>query len=302
MNNQTNLSTAAEEFGKAGEIFILISSRANADATSAALGLYQAMKKSGKTVTIASPESIELPAKLPGMDEITEKIGNRNLVISLQVDSRESIDKVSYNLDEEGKVFNLVVQPKKGQPPLKSNDVSYSYSGAQADMIFVFGAYRLEDMGRFYEDERKLFNDATTVSVNRAPQTFAKINLAGDNVSSVSEFTYELTKNLGLELTDEAATDLLAGIDSATNKLQHPTVTPQTFEAVANLLRAGGKRVLIAGMGFGDVPPFSPGMPPSGRTMLPGDDVPMMDEEKVPDEWLTRPKIYKGTNNGSSGK
>jgi hypothetical protein len=86
-----------------------------------ALALTGSLQTQGKKNVYAASHQVcrITPATLPLSDLVSQKIGNRNLVISLKVGSRDSIDKVSYNLEEDGSTFNLIIQPKKGQSPSK---------------------------------------------------------------------------------------------------------------------------------------------------------------------------------------
>lgn len=274
-------------FTQAQDIFVLLPQNAGSEMVSASLGLYHALRSAGKTVTIACPTPLSQTAKtLPGGQDIVSKIGNRNLIISLKVDKRDSIDKVSYSLDESAKIFNLVVQPKKGEPPLKKDAVQFSYSGAQADLVFMVGANRFEDLGVFYQAEKSLFTDAKTVVISRFNSVpFADFHIQDPRTTSLSELTLDLINTLNLSLNQDAATSLLLGIDSATQNLQSPTVSADTFEKVAKLMRAGGTRRL------GETPvPAANGQP----VVVSPQPVNPAAPQPVPQEWLT-PKVYKAS-------
>jgi hypothetical protein len=202
------------------------------------------------------------------------------LIISIKVDKRDSIDKVSYNLDEEEKTFNLVVQPKKGELPLKKDAVSFSYSGAQADLVIIVGGNRFEDLGVFYETERSLFTEAKTINISRFANTpFADFHVTDGQVTSLAELSLELTQTLGVTVSTDAATAFLSGIDTATQNLQSPAVTADTFEKVAYLMRAGGLRQITRPNNSN---PVSSSPAPAAAP----------NPQPVPQEWLT-PKIYK---------
>lgn len=272
---------------KAGEIYVLVPERMSVDVVAAALALTGSLQQAGKTVFAASPQALSEPmTSFPLANLMSTKIGNRNLVISLKVGSRDSIDKVSYNLEEDGSVFNLIIQPKKSQAPLKSEDVSFSYSGASADLVIMVGASRFEDFGPFYASERKLFSEATTISIHRyTASKFATYHLDDPRASSLSEIMYKFIEVAGLNQTKDTATVLLTGIDQTTNNLMAPTVTADTFEAVANLLRTGGiRQTYTPASAPTPVTPVIPAARPSGQ---------------VPEEWLA-PKIYKSSDTGKN--
>jgi hypothetical protein len=276
-----------DNFSKAQEVFVLLPQNAGQEMVAAASGLAASLKNSGKNVTLACPTPISHTAQtIPGATAITNTIGNRNLIISIKVDKRDSIDKVSYNLNEEEKIFNLVVQPKRGELPLKKDAVSFTYSGSQADLVFLVGVNRFEDLGHFYESEKALFSDAKTVCVSRFATTpFADFHISDTQVSSLAELSLELLETLGSSPSSEAATAFLIGIDTATQNLQSPTVTADTFEKVANLLRAGGVRQSLR-------PPVAPA-PVVGPSSAPVSVPPTLPaNQPVPQDWLS-PKIYK---------
>jgi nanoRNase/pAp phosphatase (c-di-AMP/oligoRNAs hydrolase) len=286
----SNGNSLPDLISKANDTFVLLGQNPTADTIAAGLALYHTLESQGKNVFIACPTEINPEeVDLNGVEEIAHKIGNRNLVISLSVNSKDSIEKVSYHLEEDGKAFNLVIQPKKGNPPLKSNDVKYSYQGVQADLIIILGANRLEDLGSFYEAEKKVFSDATTVSFSRHPGVnFAQHKIVEPDTASLAEVVLKSMQSANLQLNQAAATCLLYGIDWSTQNLQSPNVTADTFEAVASLLRAGGQR---QNQGRDDLAgPASFGRPP----MMPPSNMAQGLGAGIPKDWLA-PKIYTGS-------
>lgn len=230
---------------KSRDVLVMLPQNPSDDMVAAALAIYESINTKERNVYVACPTKVD-PAKVlvPGTEQITDKIGNRNLVISLQVASRDSIDKVSYNLDEYAKVFNLVIQPKKGHPPLKTNDITYSYAGVQADLVILVGVRRLEELGVFYQEEAKVFSEATTVALSSQPiHKYAMHEFVDTKVASVAEVAYKWIKELGLPTNEAAATAIIYGIEANTNQLMTATVTPELLETVAALLRQGGKRM-----------------------------------------------------------
>jgi nanoRNase/pAp phosphatase (c-di-AMP/oligoRNAs hydrolase) len=276
--DQNQIQPIKDILTKANDVFVIFPHTVDPDTIASAIGLFHALEQTEKNLLIASPQPVDGDKyPLPQINQVTQSIGNRNLVISLKVSSRDNIDKVSYNLDEDNQTFNLVIQPKKGYTPLKSDNVVYSYSGAQADLIFIVGAQRLEDLGELYQAEKKVFDDATTVSLNRLNTSkFAQYHLDDKTTSSLSELTGLVVEKLGLQFDQDSATSLLFGVDQATTNLQHPAVSADTFELVAKLLRVGGTRL----QAISQIP--SPAAPPDPN------------RSNIPQEWLT-PKIYKGS-------
>ncbi len=245
----------------AKEILIIIRDNPRVDHVASALSLYLSLKDAGKSVFIACATEMRVEFnRLVGVDKISAQIGNRNLVISFPY-VKDSIEKVSYNVDEAN--FNLVIQPKVGFPSLDSTKVQYSYSGASADLVFIVGAQKLEDLGTFYLNERKLFEQATLINLDASPVNtrFAPLNLVWAEYVSCAEMVTDLLSQLGLKLTEDIATNLLAGLNEATQNFQRFNIKAGTFEMAARLMKAGGKRPL-ASPAFG--PNFSSSASPFG--------------------------------------
>lgn len=310
MADQTALQSIKDNLSKANDIYVLVAQNPTFDMMASATALYLSLKESGKNVFIACPDEVRAEfSRIVGIDQVTDNIGNRNLVVSFKVAEEGQIDKVSYNLDADGKTFNLIIKPKSGASPLKSDEVTYTYAGAEAQLIFLVGVNRLEDLGHFYQNERKLFTDSVSVSLTRFPSTgTATYNYSDTGLSSLSELTYRLMEDLELsaEVTGDTASNLLAGIDQATNQLQNPMLKANTFEAVANLMKAGGTRQVAntSAQAFPGRQSFIPkeGWPqapipvrptPTPTEVVSGETIVDTSSTDVPEEWLT-PKIYKG--------
>ncbi len=288
----TEITAVTSLVETAREILVLLPQNPGPDSIAAALSLGIVLDKSGKATHIACSTPIDFSEyPLRQADKVTQKIGNKNLVISLQVANRESIDKVSYNLDETSKTFNLIITPKKGAAPLSSDAVSYSLAGARADLIFIVGGTSFESTGSLYAAEPNLFTETTTVAINRLEvNPYATHHLTSPLASSVSEFMATLIKTFNLTLDQDSATNLLAAIDVVTDKLQLPSTSPATFETVAELMRAGASRIMV-----------TPAVITKPQTTAPNQDItidaaPASTPEEIPEEWLS-PKILKAPKN-----
>jgi hypothetical protein len=186
--------------------------------------------------------------RLFGVDKIKPRIGNQNLVISF-VYPEDSLEKVSYDKDLANKKFHLTIEPKAGMLPLDPGQVKYSHTGSNADLIFVIGARSLEDLGHLYQQEKKLLDDKQKTLVNLSHldknAQFGTVNLYDPTVSGSSEITFTVLKALGLPIKQDIATNLLAGIESATNNLTTAS-SADTFEIIAQLMRLGAKKSHLA--------------------------------------------------------
>lgn len=247
MFEQDDISNLQTVFQSASSALILLKTNPTFDQLAAALSLLLALhfQKKEAYVVCADPMRVEF-GNLVGVDQVQQTIGNRSLQISFDYDEK-TVENVSYNIDHENKKFHLVVRPQKGYRSLDPQSVEYSHTGLDADIIFMIGVNDYSDIQPFYEQEEQSFHQAHVVALHKVKTTFAEINLDGSDVASFSEMMYTLLKELSLELTSDVATNLLAGIEQATDSFRHYAVTADTFEAVATLMRQGARRIRPGG-------------------------------------------------------
>lgn len=239
---EDNIQDIKEAIDTGKSIFILLSQNPSFDATASALSLYLSLREAKKNVTIGSSSQMQVEySRLVGIDKITDKIGNRNLIISFDY-KEDSIEKVSYNV--EGEKFNLVIQPRAGFPPLDQKSVDFSYEGVDAEIIIIVGSPKLENLGDIYEKNRQAFNDSKVINIDKsaANDKYGQINLVDPGAASISEITFAFIKSTSLPLNEDVAGNLLKGLENQTNNFQAPFTNPDTFEAAAELMRLGAKR------------------------------------------------------------
>lgn len=257
-------------FTSGKNILVLTRKNPGVDSIAAALALFKSFSQSGKITSIACPTPLTVEfSNLFGIDKVETKIGNKNLVISLDY-IEGSIEKVSYNV--EGDKFNLVIQPKEGFPPFSKDKVHYSYSGTNADVIFTVDTQRLEDLDDLFFQNKDIFEKVPLVNIdnNRANTNFGKINFIDPSASSCSLLIFQLLTYLHTSFDTDIASNLLTGIETATDGFRSLKTTALDFEAAAFCLRKGAQRVFLQ---KGATEPQKISQPPP--------------------DWL-QPKIYKG--------
>jgi len=199
----------------------------------------------GKSVTLSSPGPVSDRFKqFSGVSEVTRELGNKNLDVSFPYD-QERVDKVSYHIDEETQTFHLVVQPRRGAKPLDHTQVTYTLTGADADLIFTFGVDQLEDLEQLYLGYEQLFEQTSVISIHTYDTSFGtvKVNIAGS--ASYGEVVAYLLQELNVSFDAEISTNLLSAIESATQTFRSLSVTAQTFEIAGKLLNMGARRVRV---------------------------------------------------------
>ena len=234
------ISSLKEYLQNAETVMVVVGPKPSDDQLAIASALYQGIGTLGKEVGIYSPKKLSRKSYV-GFKDISTELGKQNLVVELDY-IKEAVDKVSYHISEELKKFYLTIKPKKGAKPLDDSTVSFSYAGADADLIILVGVHELEDLEQLYFGYESLYENAFLAVIHSFEPELGNAQFDLSGTSSLSESMVELLSHLDIQLTADMATDLLKGIEKTTNKLQSLSVTAETFDAVASLLRAGARR------------------------------------------------------------
>lgn len=234
---------------QAKNILIALPVGADIDKLAAALSLFLIFEAQGKEATVVSDDTITVgQAHLFGIDHIQKNLpppGGGNLTLTLEgVAASDGTVPALEKLDwsAEGGNLNLVFHVLPGQT-FQPARIIPNYQGSGFNLVFVIGAANLDSLGSTYKQNAQSFSGIHIVNIdNQNNSSFGATNVVDINASSVSEVMANLTLDLGLNLDQDAASNLLAGIFQATNNLNSPKVSSETYMVVANLLRAGGKK------------------------------------------------------------
>jgi len=200
------------------------------DSLGSALALALLLKKSNIETKVFCPTKTDANySKLSGLDLITETHNENDLVVTLDYPLTQ-IEKVSYNQDN-GKL-NLVVQTKDGSPKVAENQIVITNQSVSADINFILGDESLLGANANIVTKGNWIN-ISSVSIQKS---WAKVNLIDQDAPYAEILTF-LLPMLGLELNLEAAKNLLIALRVATQSFSI-NVSPETFEAGANCLRA----------------------------------------------------------------
>src|SRR3989344_6032732 len=284
-NVQQTLTHLNEVLQKSTSGAIVLPSNPSIDAVAAATALYLGLHKMGKNVTLAS--SSKTTYSLSTVDKIQDQLSTSgdDLVISFPY-NEGSIDKVDYNI--QGNNFNLIVTPRQGFPKLDPKQVKYNYTGGKLNFIITI--------------DRHLTNSF-----------YGSVNFVNKTSSSISEMVLKLLQSLGVEIDRDMATNLYAGISASTNNFTSYSVTADTFETIATLLRFGAIKKTIGKpvpqRGFQPQQPMNPAFNQPRQSSFPQprfnnqpDMVTPIDQVEqepkgadaaTPQDWL-KPKIFKG--------
>lgn len=302
----------------APSILILLPAKPLFDEVAAGLSLYLTLG-GNKSVSITCPTQMLVEFnRLVGVDKVTTDAGSKNLVIQFSGYNAGNIDRVSY--DVEGDVFKLTVIPKAGAVAPQKDQVQMIHSGVTAGIVILFGG---EDMSHFPAVQVKDLANAKLVHVGiKSLEALGDLSVVSfaRPASSVSELVGTLIKESGWGIDGDIATNLMAGIEVTTRSFTSGILSANTFQMIADLIRAGGKMGYQAqeiGMPQEPIPaaptqqqikdfaqimqmmqPLSPIPQKPLEPMVQKSDVDQKVQPEEPDsppeDWLG-PKIYKGT-------
>lgn len=266
------------------EIVIFLPETATRDTMAAALSLYLSFTSDPlhKLVKVAYPKPPTVAwSHLVGINKVIPAVGNKNFIISLDY-IEGSIERVSYNI--EGNKFNLVIEPKPGTEMFSEKNVHYNYSGLNAGLLIIIGAQSLEQLGKTYTDNKKIFDSKPIVVLDHNIQNkqYGKVNLVRP-ASCTSEIVAHVLSNGAFPVSSDIATNLYDGLVTGSRNFSSPQVTASTFEAAALLMKNGARRQ-------------TPGFMRVSEELPRGEFATSREEEKqLPPDWL-KPKIFKGSS------
>lgn len=310
-NNQNVLSRIHEIVNKGSSGIIVLPPNSSTDAIASACSLYLALTKIGKNVSIAASSAPQ--SDVIGADKIKTQFatGGDSLMVSFPY-SDGSIDKVDYNI--QGSSFNLIITPRPGYSKLDPSQVNYSYTGGTVDFIIVIDSPTLNNLGALYTENQAHFTGRDIVNIDRhlTNAFYGTVNYVNKTASSISELTLSVLQELKVEVDRDIATNLYSGIAAATNNFTSYSVSAETFEHIATLLRMGAVKKLVKKTEPVRAPVFTkPNPTPQPKPPVvshsptsEGEPTPIEKveqektpsdsnfEQKSPSDWL-KPKIFK---------
>lgn len=287
----------------AKEILILLPAKPDLDTVAAGLGLYLSLIPD-KTVFISSPSSMTVEFnRLVGVNKIKGELGGKNLTVKLVDYPAKNVEKVSYDIVNDE--FRLMVIPKEGMTPPGEDQVHLSYSGVSADTVILIGGNSESDFPALSQEELSK-SKVAHVGIKELELTkdMGLLSFARPS-SSISELVGQLIKEIGFKMDGDIATNLFAGIQKSTGSLSSSTVTADTLEISAYLMRSGAKRELPEAtprfpFPMGAMPADFGRVQPRPNPLIQKRDISEVEvkEEPAPKDWL-QPKIFTG-NKGTS--
>lgn len=250
MKYDTQLAELKNLLPSAKNILIAVPTGTDIDKLSAGLSLFLILEAAGKQASIVCDDNILVSqSHLFGIDHVQKSLPSTeggNLTLALEgVAASDGTVPALEKLDwyAEGNNLNLVFHVLPGQTFQPARIVP-RYQGSGFDLIFVVGAANLNALGNVYSQNQNVFSGTHIANFdNQTGNTsFGQTNVLDTNASSVSEVMVNLIADLGYSLDADSGSNLVAGIFDTTNNLLDPKVTADTYMAVANCLRVGGKK------------------------------------------------------------
>ena len=231
-------------------ILIALPSQASIDQLASGLSLFLTLEAGGKQVSVVCDDSMVAgQGYLFGIDHVQKNMPTTdggNLTLTLEgvaasdntVPALEKLDWFAENSN-----LNLVFHVLPGQQfqPVR---IVPKHQGAGFNLIFTIGAVNLNALGNVYSANSQVFSGTHIINIDiqQANTGFGQTNIVDPNASSISEVMSNVISDLGLILDGDSASNLLAGIFESTSNLTDGKSGAETFMAVANCLRAGGKK------------------------------------------------------------
>ena len=234
----------------AKNILVALPANANIDTFAAGLALFLTLEGAGKQVSIVCDDTIQVAqSHLFGVDHIQKNIPSTdggNLTLTLEgVAASDNTIPALEKLDwyAENSNLNLVFHILPGQT-FQPSKIVPRYQGSGFNLIFVIGAVNLNALGNIYQAGSQAFsgNHIVNIDTQVSNSSFGQTNVLDTQSSSLSEVITAVITDLGFTLDSDTASNLLAGIFSATNNLTDNKTNAETYMAIANCLRVGGRK------------------------------------------------------------
>lgn len=215
-------------------VLVVTRSDSSADGFSAALALAESLRAFGRSVHVAAPEKLpDHLTGLPGAQHVKTNLGGKSFVISLDYQPG-SIAKISYG--PEGNKYNVVITPAAGAK-FTPEQVNFSYSDGDYDLVFVVDTADLALLGDLHESEKEAWSVLPLVNIDRHPANtqFGKVNVVDHEEHSTAAITFRLLQTAKLPLNRTVAELLLLGLREATESFTK--ARPSNFDQAAQLSR-----------------------------------------------------------------
>lgn len=236
-----NLSLFSDFIETEQEFGIVTGSHQTLDTVAAALSLFLSLSKIGKKVQIVSiKEPLVEFSSLFGIDKITKSFsGNTTkLVVSLPYTKGE-VEKVLFTEAQNTINFHLTAAAGRVITPFEKSDIKLHFEGGAPQNIIALGVGNLDELAGIVETQNVRIVNIDNYSGNNR---FGEIVLVSESLSSLSEITGKIIKELKLPFDIDIAQNILDGILFGTRNFTKQNTSPLAFEIASNAMYQGAQR------------------------------------------------------------
>ncbi len=228
---------------KKDSFHIFLPSQPNLDQVASACALTSSLNRSGKKAQVITREPIKTAfSQVYGVDKIRQKIRGRSFVVDIKYPFT-NVEKINWDDQVEDRV-RLIIQTQPGARPIEENMVELSRRGGAAQNIISIGFASRQQLGDTVASasENATKTDWEVINIARQEgELFGAVNLVDREALSYAEIIAALIEGLSLPANRDEASNLLLGLQAATDSFAPSAVSADAFEAAAFCLRAGGR-------------------------------------------------------------
>lgn len=242
MDYSSQLSQVKNLLPSAQSILIALPLNSNIDKLASGLALYLSLTQAGKSLSVFCPDTIKVgQSHLFAIDKVSQTIptatgGDYSLTFKDVATNGvvSSLEKLDYSVL--GNDLVLVFKSLPGQT-FQPQNIIPGNSGGSFNLIFVIGASNLNELTQNVSGAHLV-----NIDNNQANTNFGQTNIVDPNAASISEMVVSIISSLVLPFDADMASNLIAGIFEATSNLTSDKGNAETFMAMANCLRVGGRK------------------------------------------------------------
>ena len=236
-----DFSQAIQAIENSQNVLVLPSTPPDGDSIGSALAMHRALLQRGKNATVVLSSGVpDILKFLPQSDSIVREADlNKDLHITIDLRGTD-LENVRHEIVD-NKV-NIIVTPENGV--VHPEQVSFPEPKAKYDLIITVDTAELKQLGEFFKDHAKIFNEIPSINIDHHPSNanFGSINLVDTGVCSTTELLTQMFVKWGIQIDADIATLLLAGIITDTGSFQNSNTTPEAFDAAADLIEKGARQ------------------------------------------------------------
>ncbi len=238
------LEQVSSLLNRASTVLLMVPAKPSADAFASMVGLFltlETLKKPVDEVSVSHvPPALQF---LPGSSQVITRPVSRPEVI-LDIAGPANISNIRQEPLRGG--IRLHFTLPEGTIITK-DQLETSVRPLPYDLVFVFGAADLEELGHTFTGHTDFFYNTPIINVDHQADNehFGTVNLVDITKGSVAEVTYEIIQHLTKTIEPNIATTLYAGIIAGTDSFQKPSTTPTSFKIAAELMELAADREAV---------------------------------------------------------